>query len=101
MLWLGEQMAQEKAELLSRTEKMTSERDRLIKERTTAEKQLRETELKLKEVVDKVYTVSHTQPSLVTVVSLPGNLLTGEGVVFQAECHFNPLTPTVAIWVQL
>jgi len=47
-------MAREKTELAARTEKMMSERDRLIKERTSAEKQLRETELKLKDVVDKV-----------------------------------------------
>jgi len=47
-------MAREKAELVSRSEKLTIERDRLIKERTCAEKQLRETELKLKEGIDKV-----------------------------------------------
>jgi len=47
-------MARDKAELVSRSEKLTSERDRLIKERTYAEKQLRETELKLKEGADKV-----------------------------------------------
>jgi len=47
-------VAREKAELVSRSEKLTIERDRLIKERTSAEKQLRETELKLKEGIDKV-----------------------------------------------
>jgi len=47
-------MARDKAELVSRSEKLTSERDRLIKERTSAEKQLHETELKLKEGADKV-----------------------------------------------
>jgi len=39
---------------------MTSERDRLIKERTSAEKQLRETELKLKEMIDKVDSLFRT-----------------------------------------
>jgi len=47
-------MAREKSEIDARSEKMSAERDRLIKERTTAEKQLHETELKLKEVTDKV-----------------------------------------------
>ena len=50
----------DKSELAYRTEKMTSERDRLIKERTSAEKQLRETELKLKDSNDKV-TRAHTR----------------------------------------
>ena len=55
------QMRREKSELATRSEKMTSERDRLIKERTSAEKQLRETELKLKEMIDKVvfYTLQY------------------------------------------
>ena len=72
-------MALEKVELVSRSEKLTSERDRLIKERTSAEKQLRETELKLKGGTDKV---DCTALIMLTVVSEDTNSILTQIVFF-------------------
>jgi len=54
MLCVVGQVSREKAELVARSDKLTNERDRLIKERTSAEKQLRDSDVKLKEMIEKV-----------------------------------------------